>query len=119
MVRMRDLKQTWLEVGVTGVTVQGAIPINSIRDIYRLKAINLQAGENKLYITHLLGATVSATVDVLRFSSKGEVQDWPNGEFTEKSLPLWSFEEALCDHVRFAAFAASVEVFLKYIDEHA
>jgi len=119
MVRKRDLTTKWLEVAGTAVTVDTAIPVNSIRDVYRLKATNRYEGENALYITRILGATVSATVDILRFTSKNEVQDWPDAEFTENSLPLWSFEEAQCDHIRLHAAQATVEVMLKFVDEHA
>jgi len=117
MVRKGDLKQELLTIGTSAVTVTGAIPINSIRGVYRLKLEERSGSANRLYMDRLLGATVTA-VDVFLLGGN-EVQDWPGHEVTEKSLPFWQFEEALCDHIRFIAYAASVSVFIEFADEHS
>jgi hypothetical protein len=115
MVRKGDLKQELLTVGTAAVTVTSAIPVNSIRGVYRLKLSELSGGANKLYLDKVLGATVTA-VDAFPLSGN-EVQDWPGHEVTEKSLPFWMFEEADCDHIQLTAKAASVSVFIQYADE--
>lgn len=117
MVRKGDLHSEKLTVGTSPVTVTSAIPVNSIRGVYRLKISELSGGANKLYMDRLLGATVTP-VDEFPLSGN-EVQDWPRHEVTEKSLPFWSFEEALCDHIQLTAKAASVDVYIQFADEVA
>jgi hypothetical protein len=117
MVRKGDLKQELITVGTAAVTVTSAIPINSIRGVYRLKMSERSGGANRLYMDRLLGSTVTA-VDKFPLSGN-EVQDWPGHEVTEKSLPFWQFEEAQCDHIQLTALAASVEVYIQFADEPA
>jgi len=117
MVRKGDLKQELIDVGTAAVTVTSAIPVNSIRGVYRLKMSELSGGANRLYMDGVLGSTVTA-IDDFPLSGK-EVQDWPGHEVTEKSLPFWSFEEALYDHIQFTAKVASVSVYVQFADEHA
>lgn len=117
MVRKGDLKQQLIAVGTAAVTVATAIPVNSIRGVYKLKISEVSGGTNKLYLDRVLGATITAVDDFPL--SANEVQDWPGHEVTEESLPFWQFEEAQCDHIRLTAKAASVSVFIQYADEHA
>ena len=117
MVRKGDLKSQKISAITTAVTVTGAIPINSIREVYRVKLSELSGGVNKVYLDGVLGATVTA-IDNFPLSGN-EVQDWPGHEVTEKSLPFWSFEEALYDHIQFTAKVASVSVYVQFTDEHA
>lgn len=120
MVRKGDLKSQLISAITTAVTVAGAIPVNSIRGVYRLKLSELSGGANKVYMDGVLGATVTA-IDNFPLSGS-EVQDWPGHEITENrsgSLPFWQFEEASYDHIQFTAKAASVSVYIQHADEHA
>lgn len=115
MVRKEDLTQQRLVVGTSAVTVTTSITANAIRGIYRLKATNLYAGKNKLYIDGLKGSTATQ-VDMLRFSVPDEVQDYPGENITEDSLPLWIFDESDYDHIQFTAENATVEVLVLFAD---
>lgn len=116
-MRRVDLQQQLIAVGGTAVTVTSAIPINTIRSIYKLKASEKSGSPNTLYIDGLLGTTVTA-VDRLKLAGS-EVQDWPDEALKEDSLPIWRFEQASFDHIQLTAYAATVDVLIQFSDEHA
>jgi len=115
VVKKKEFTQERILVDTGAVTVAGAISTNSIRGVYRLKATNLYAGKNKLYIDGLKGATATSK-DMLRFNVADEVQDWPGYDVTEDSLPFWLFKATDYDHIQLTAENATVEVLITHSD---
>ena len=114
-----DLQQQLISVGTSPVTVAGAIPINAIRNVYKLKVTEKTGSANMLYIDGILSTTPTVTaVDRIKLSG-AEVQEYPQDAVRGDTQPFWRFEQALYDHIQLTALAATVDVYIQYEDEHA
>jgi hypothetical protein len=114
-----DLQDQLIPVGTSAVTVAGAIPINAIRNVYKLKVTEKTGSPNMLYIDGLLGTTPTVTAKDRIKLTGAEVQEYPADAIYNNTLPFWRFEQALFDHIQLTALNATIDVYIQYADEHA
>jgi hypothetical protein len=114
-----SIQQQLISVGTSAVTVTSAIPINTIRNVYKIKVTEKTGSPNMLYIDGILSTTPTITaIDRIKLSGS-EIQEYPNDAIREDTMPYWRFEQASFDHIQLTALAATVDVYIQFADEHA
>lgn len=114
-----DLQDQLIAVGTSAVTVATAIPINAIRNVYKLKANEKSGNPNMLYIDGILSTTPTVVAKDRIKLAGNEVQEYPDDSIREDSRPFWRFEQAQYDHIQLTAQLATVDVYIQFADEHA
>ena len=120
MVRLTDL-QTVIEVcGTTGHALGGgAIPDGMVRRVYRVRLQQRGATLGNVYFHGVLGATLGATLDQIKFDTTNQIIDQPGEPLLENSLPIWKdIDRATYDGIFVSVEVASVDVFIQYADEN-